>query len=251
MVLRHPWWNYSKEMLRKAWQKRSILVLALRSLFSQILYKSRWNSGGFYQPVIHFFCLLLLLFFTWVTTVQLRTAVRLSGQTEMISWESGRAGNGALLPFKGWSLNQEALPPQQNNRWGIRFLCYVSLRKIAKKAALSAKKPFLTTNRGVSVKAWRCCRRKCSNWYVIDGVLQYLALGDWAAVLWGSSQHWRKRWSSVIVTSDLGNWNSMTWHHERKVSPSAIRNRARTRWKTSYFLETALFPDFYHRCKFR
>ena len=94
-------------------------------------------------------------FFTWVTTVQLRTAVRLSGQTEMISWGSGRAGNGALLPFKGWSLNQEALPPQQNNRWGIRFLCYVSLRKIAKKAALSAKKPFLTTNRGVSVKAWR------------------------------------------------------------------------------------------------
>ena len=238
-------------MLRKAWQKRSILVLALRSLFSQILYKSRWNSGGFYQPVIHFFCLLLLLFFTWVTTVQLRTAVRLSGQTEMISWESGRAGNGALLPFKGWSLNQEALPPQQNNRWGVRFLCYVSLRKIAKKAALSAKKPFLTTNRGVSVKAWRCCRRKCSNWYVIDGVLQYLALGDWAAVLWGSSQHWRKRWSSVIVTSDLGSWNSMTWHHERKVSPSAIRNRARTRWKTSYFLETALFPNFYHRCKFR
>ena len=86
-------------------------------------------------------------FFTWVTTVQLRTAVRLSGQTEMISWESGRAGNGALLPFKGWSLNQEVLPPQQNNRWGVRFLCYVSLRKIAKKAALSAKKPFLTTNR--------------------------------------------------------------------------------------------------------
>ena len=63
MVLRHPWWNYSKKMLRKAWQKRSILVLALRSLFSQIPSKSRWDSGGFYQPVIHFFYLLLLLFF--------------------------------------------------------------------------------------------------------------------------------------------------------------------------------------------
>lgn len=158
-------------MLRKVWQKRSILVLALRSLFSQILSESRWDSGSFYQPVIHFFCLLLLLlfFFTWVTMVQLRTAVQLSGQTEMISWERGRAGNGALSPFKGWSLNQEALPPQQNNRWGVRFLCYVSLRKIAQKTALSLKKPFLTTNRGVSAKAWRRCRRKCSNWYDIEG----------------------------------------------------------------------------------
>lgn len=111
----------------------------------------------------------VVVFFTWVTMVQLRTAVRLSGQTEMISWERGKAGNGALSPFKGWSLNQEALPPQQNNRWGVRFLCYVSLRKIAKKTALSSKKPFLTTNRGVSVKAWRSCRRKCSNWYDIEG----------------------------------------------------------------------------------
>lgn len=146
MVLRHPWWNYSKKMLRKAWQKRSILVLALRSLFSQIPSKSRWDSSGFYQPAIHFFYLLLLFFYLGHhgATKNCCAAIR---SNMMISWERGRAGNGALLPFKGWSLNQEALPPRQNNRWGVRFLCYVPLRKIAKKAALSAKKPYLTTNR--------------------------------------------------------------------------------------------------------
>ena len=95
MVLRHPWWNYSKKMLRKAWQKRSILVLALRSLFFQIPSKSRWDSSGFYQPAIHFFYL-LLLFFTWVTMVQLRTAVRLSGQTW---WFLGRGGGLAMEHF--------------------------------------------------------------------------------------------------------------------------------------------------------
>ena len=42
----------------------------------------------------------------------------------------------------------------------------------------------------------------------------------------------------------------MICHHKRKASPSTIRNRARTRWKTSYFLKTALFPNFFQRCKF-